>query len=118
MASSQVLVKNNGSKTYTENWKGDEYTIPAGETIQMSKRDAAHFLGTYPGKDIEKRLDIEDLDSQILTTPATPEKKVYKCMLDDKEFDSQKKLDAYLDTKKSQVFKDSALEEKNKKGNK
>lgn len=81
MRKEQVLVRNRGSVTYKETFQEKEYVIEPGETIQMQRRDAIRFLGTFPGMDgntgkpIVKNLVIETIECEepeIATAIETP----------------------------------------------
>ncbi len=54
-------VWNRGKSDYSERFKNKIVTIPVGKFVTMNTYDAAAFRGSYPGKGIEKIIEVEDL---------------------------------------------------------
>ena len=46
-----VSIKNNNTRVYRENFKGNLIEIPAGEHVSMDRREAIEFIGKIPGTD-------------------------------------------------------------------
>jgi hypothetical protein len=110
-----VALLNRDHKDYSETFKGDMLTIPAGKAVKMSRRDAVQFRGQYGGS-VEGDptrpkvknliiLPITEINPNLiagelkdLTAPAAG---VYICNYDGKEFGSQAELDAHLASIKS-----------------
>jgi hypothetical protein len=94
-----VDVYNAGATTYEEEWMDNKYSIAPGASIKMKRRDAVNFLGSYPGINIEKNLEIRRDGSVIdnVVSLGTKElQKVFVSMKDGKEFSSQEDLDKHL----------------------
>ena len=115
MASPVVNVVNGSPVPYRETFRGDEIVIPGKGSIQMSRRDAVTFLGSYPGKGIEKMLDIELIPDAPEPIVDTPEPKKFVSMKDNVEFSTQVELDAHLEQFKKDVVTDEAIEKRLKK---
>jgi hypothetical protein len=54
-------VWNRGKSDYSEKFKNRIISIPAGKFVVMGTYDAAQFRGSYPGKGVEKIIEVEDL---------------------------------------------------------
>lgn len=119
----QVALLNRDRADYTETFKGDKVTIPAGKAIKMSRRDAVQFRGQYGGSadgdptrpKIKNliMLPIKEINPDLvageLKDLAAPVAKTYICNYDGREFDSQEELDEHLEAiKGNRVGKDEA----------
>lgn len=112
-----VEIYNAGTKEYRENWQDKEYVIPVGQSIQMKRRDAVNFIGVFPGKGIEKRLEIRRNNLKVDSTAigAVEDPVQFISMIDGLKFPSQAALDAHLAKFKDQTIKIPRLEEKEEK---
>lgn len=91
-----VLVKNLGSKTYKEEFKGKMITIEPKKTVSMIRNEAVQFLGSIgssnPDKGVEKNLEI----IRGAQPKEDVEKPVFISHLDGQSFDTQEELDLHL----------------------
>ena len=91
-----VSVKNLGSRTYTEEFKGKTISIPAKGSIKMIRQEAVHFLGSVGNSNIEKGIE---KNLEIIRGPVpveVEEEKKFFSHLDGLEFKTQEELDAHL----------------------
>jgi hypothetical protein len=54
-------VWNRSTSDYSEMFQNKQITIPAGQFVLMNVYEAAAFKGQYPGKNVHKIIDVEDL---------------------------------------------------------
>lgn len=95
----KVRVFNESNVDYVEEYKGDVIVVPGKGYIEMARRDAVNFLGTYSGASPtdstvpkEKRLKIVENNNEHEKTTE------YVCNFDGKKFSTQKELDEYLES--------------------
>lgn len=103
-----VAVYNAHNREYVEKWMGEIYRVPANKAIVMARRDAIRFMGNYSGDDPDnpgvpkvKMLRIrpvEECQGIIVSRheEIAPDKTVYVCNFDGKEFPTQAALDEHL----------------------
>lgn len=59
MARRSSVLTNRGSREYFQVIEEKEYRIPAGETLELPRREAIKVRGYYPGKGVPASLTIE-----------------------------------------------------------
>lgn len=96
-----VRVINKGTNTFKQSWNEEEIVLKPGEFKVMKRRDAVRFLGTFPGFNQEKNLEIEKVEG----SEPEKQKESFISMIDGKEFPTQAELDKHLEQFKDQVVK-------------
>jgi len=95
--SEYVTVKNAGSKTYKEEFKGKMISLAPGESMKMERYEATQFRGSVgtsnPDKGIEKNIVI--IRGEVKEPEVVSE---FISHLDGKKFNSQADLDKHLES--------------------
>ena len=116
MAREMVQVWNDDSQDYSENFKGNQVVVPAGEFISMSRNEANAFMGSFSGK-VNNRLVTKSL--RLVRSgdyDDSSEAEKFISQMTGEEFDSQQDLDNHLKSYKGQQVTIEALEKKVKAG--
>ena len=97
-------VWNRGRNEYSEKYKNKIITIPSGKFVLMNTYDASAFKGQYPGKGIEKILEIEDIPDKV------PEKALLVCNFCADTFATPEELNAHIGIHKPALIEDDEKE--------
>ena len=109
--SEYVTVKNEGSKTYTEEFKGKKISIPSKGSIKMVKSEAVQFIGTVGTSNIEKGIEKNLVMIRGTPTPDVEEPTKFISHIDGREFDSQEELDKHLKSINPEALGAAVLED-------
>ncbi len=123
-----VQVFNDNVHPYRERFRDQDIYIPAGKSIKMEMGDAHLFLGVMPPHiEVDANEKIKPTSYKMLRIAPLGDEKPeaavtgFKCMIDGKEFPTQRALDDYIaenhaDSIVDEESRDKFKKERNKKG--
>jgi len=114
MATNMSTVYNDDTEVYTEEYRGEKYSIPGGGSIRLPRREAVALRGTYVSPKVDgNKAALNCKKLRIEHDPITGfEKVTYISHITGEKFSNEKELTAHLKKYESRLVKEDRLDNK------